>query len=243
MGNISLLTLIHNYYENPNMLARHIENWRSYSTQARSSVRVVVVDDGSPTRPALDVVKNVGLPDGIDFRLYRVTVDIPWNWDGARNLAMRECTTEWAWMMDMDRMALSSDVEIAVALKIVPGLWYRPNQRYVDGETLNRPHPNCYIVSMDDFWTTCGHDEDFSCYYDKDKHFERRLAHVSKPIFVPEIFMLGFRRSDISDCDTRKGRKGSPYHMANAPAAMLAKAKGPYYVASNPVRFPWERVV
>jgi hypothetical protein len=53
--------------------------------------------------------------------------------------------------------------------------------------------------------------------------------------------MTGYRRTDVADCDTRMGRKNSPYHLARAPTHLLAKSKGPFYVAQNPLRFTWER--
>jgi hypothetical protein len=53
--------------------------------------------------------------------------------------------------------------------------------------------------------------------------------------------MTAYRREDVADCDTRMGRKHSPYHLARAPTHILAKAKGPFYVAERPMRFTWER--
>jgi hypothetical protein len=234
-----VLTLAHNYYENAGMLARHIENWRSYDPAVLGRVRFLVMDDGSPSAPALPVVRETGA--GLPITVYRIKEDIPWNWDGARNLAMHVAETEWVWLLDSDRLVEHVQAARALRLKKEPGKWYRPNQRFTDGTDLKRPHPNCYIVSKTDFWKTGGHDEDFVGFYDKDKPFFIRLSSVAIPVFVPEIHMTAYRREDVADCDTRMGRKHSPYHLARAPAHILAKAKGSFYVAVRPMRFTWER--
>lgn len=241
MGRLYVLTLAHNYYENPWMLARHIEAWHRYDEATKEKIRFLIVDDGSPEHPAFPVVEEFGF--GLPIALYRVVENIPWNWDGARNMAMTVAETEWVWLLDSDRLVDPEEAAKATRMQMQSGRWYRPNQRFTDGTILGRPHPNCYIVCKADFWKTGGHDEDFQGYYDKDKPFFNRLLKVAEPIFVPEIFMTGYRREDIADCDTRMGRKNSPYHMVNAPATLLAKAKGPFYVAENPLRFTWERLL
>jgi len=230
-----MLTLAFNYYDNPTMLAVHIEAWRRYP----EGFRFLIVDDGSPNGPALPVVEKHGRD--LPIAVYRVMENIPWNWDGARNLAMTVAKTEWVWLLDMDRLVEPEQAAKALALTKRPGEWYRPNQRLTDGRFLNRPHPNCYIVSRTDFWKTGGHDLDFMGFYDKDKQFRLRLEAVATPVYVPGIYMTGYQRSDVDDCSTRMGRKGSPYHFANAPDHLKAKAAGPFYVAERPLRFEWER--
>lgn len=79
-----MITIVMAYYENGGMLDRHIEEWKNYPDALKDQIKAVIVDDGSSKDSALPHVQDVGFP----IELYRINVDIPWNQNGARNLAM-----------------------------------------------------------------------------------------------------------------------------------------------------------
>lgn len=88
------VTLVMAYYENPDMLRQHCRVWQGYPEDVRARVRVLLVDDGSPRRPARDALRaavqeaaarGAQLPQ---IRLLRIQPDVPWNQDGARNLGL-----------------------------------------------------------------------------------------------------------------------------------------------------------
>lgn len=74
------LTMIYPYYDNPRMLGLQYGTWREYPEDLKQDLEIILVDDGSPESPAIDVPRPDGLPK---LRIYRVLVDIPWHQHGA----------------------------------------------------------------------------------------------------------------------------------------------------------------
>lgn len=244
MMTIPRLTIIYAYYENPKMFERQLGNWMTYPKLLRDRIEFIVVDDGSPRNPAQAVIDaNGGFPL-LDLRVYRVLVDIPWNQDGARNLAMSECRTLWAFMTDMDHLLPPDQASLMLRYPAQHGHYYMPDQQLTNGESLQRPHPNSYLMSRADFWMMGGYDEDFAGYYGSDYNF-RRCAVVSGLIekYEPKIHTVVYRTQDEFDANTKDySRKEGPLAAKNNPT-LLRKMQGPPYRAENPIRFPYERVL
>src|SRR6185369_156528 len=93
------LSLVIPYYENPGMLAVQYQTWANYPTDLKSRMEIVLIDDGSPTRPAIDVARPEELPP---LRIFRVLKDLPWHQHGARNLGAHVAIGKWLLMTDMD---------------------------------------------------------------------------------------------------------------------------------------------
>lgn len=239
-----MITLVYAYYENPSMLRKQLEMWINYI----EFCKIVIVDDGSPRNPAVVPITSAGWAHP-NLQLYRIKPNIPWNQDGARNLAMKHVTTPWAFMTDMDHLVpidqLDALTEFA-ATRALPKHYYMPNQRLTDGTFLHREHPNSYLMRVEDFWAMGGYDEDFAGSYGSDGNF-RRCA-IMGPAKLVERKLLAlhtvvYRSEDIMDANTKDwGRKGSEYHVGNIPH-LFAKARSPAYKATNPIRFEWERVL
>jgi hypothetical protein len=51
-------TLILPYYENPRFLRQQIGWWDTYPQTLKSAIAAIIVDDGSPNAPALDVINE-----------------------------------------------------------------------------------------------------------------------------------------------------------------------------------------
>lgn len=234
------LTLVYAYYENPNMLARQLREWESYEDAHKQQLEIIVVDDCSQRVPALSVVKhyNVALP----LTLYRIGVDIPWNQDGARNLAMRHCQTEWALMTDMDHMLPAHQVAAVLAFEPQAGNYYMPGQHLTCGSDLGRPHPNSYLMRREDFWQAGGYDEDFAGYYGSDGNFRRcMIAAGLHEHYTSDFYLIVFRTEDIFDANTKGlGRKHSPLWAKNN-KRLAAKMRGAPYKATNHIRFPYSQ--
>src|SRR6218665_2501818 len=94
------------YYMNPGMLAEHYRQWAAWPDAVKRRVEVVLVDDASPSGPALDVERPADLPA---ISIYRVAVDIPWHQDGARNLSAHVAAGRWLVLTDMDHMLRADD--------------------------------------------------------------------------------------------------------------------------------------
>lgn len=238
------ISLVYAYYENPEMFRRQLGNWMLYPRLLRDRVEFIIVDDGSQKAPAHDVIQAEGGFPLLDMRVYRVLVDIPWNQDGARNLAMSECRTLWAFMSDMDHLVPPDQMSAMFRMPFHHGEYYMPDQRLTNGESLQRPHPNSYLMSRSDFWMMGGYDEDFAGYYGSDGNFRRCARHAGlREIYTQQFHCVVYRTEDEFDANTKNyGRKDSPLAAKKNPD-LLRKLQGPPYRATSPVRFPFERVV
>jgi len=174
-------TLIVPYYENPEFLARQIGNWSAFGPEVRSLFRAIVVDDGSPDHPAVDVVtahKRELATIGA-FRLFRINVDVRWNWLAARNVGMHHADTEWCLLTDIDHVVRG---EVARSLQ-----WhlhkatviYRLSRREASGAKIH-PHPNSMFMTRGTFWHVGGYDEALSGHYGTDGDWRRRCAAAAQ---------------------------------------------------------------
>jgi hypothetical protein len=94
------VTLCLAYYRNPGMLQEQYDNLRGMPISLRQCLSLIVVDDGSPEAPAIPPDPDLGI---WSFALFRMLVDVPWNQDACRNLAMSH-VDGWALLTDMDHM-------------------------------------------------------------------------------------------------------------------------------------------
>lgn len=239
---LNQVTIVMSYYDNGDMLDTHIAHWEEYGAALRAAVQVIIVDDASPNKPAVMRLRgaNVGFP----IRVFRIRTDIPWNQDGARNLGMYMCDTEWAFMTDMDHVLPAEQAAAMFNMQVQYGTYYMPGQLLTDGQSLNRPHPNSYLFARSDFWRMGGYDEDFAGYYGSDGNFRRCAQGAGlKETFTRAFNTVVYRTHDVFDANTKGlGRKDSPYHVKRN-KALVAKAKGPVYRASRPMRFEYDRVL
>jgi glycosyltransferase involved in cell wall biosynthesis len=238
------VTIVMPYYENPKMLRLQLHEWRMFRPAENMVLQAIVVDDGSPRNPAEPVIREYGNV-GFQIRLFRIVPNIPWNQDGARNLAMMHVNTEWALLTDMDHML--SRLEVGkmldfVSHKAVQGCYYMPDRVDWDGKQ-NHPHANSYIMRKDDFWTMGGYDEDFAGAYGSDGNFRKCMRAGLKELPTHDFKLTRWGSDQISDANTKDwGRKESPFHRSQFPK-IEAKAKGPAYKAKNHIRFEYYQVV
>lgn len=235
------VTLVMAYYDNARMLQEHVANWNHYSDDVRSRVRVIVVDDGSREIAASDLLRDETITRSMSIQVYRIGRDIPWNQDGARNLAMNHCRTDWALMTDMDHVLPPGQAELLLKFSPSIGCYYLPARLVTSGDEIH-PHPNTFLFNRCDFWNMGGYDEDFSGWYGSDGNFRKcAKGYGLRETETSDFSLTVFRREEISDASTRRyGRKDSKYSVMNNPA-LVAKRRGPAYRAERPIRFEWTR--
>lgn len=204
------------------MLIRQLEEIVKYP----SGWRVIIVDDGSPS-PALDVVKmwlnaqdSWSVSPGSVFdtlALYRIDVDIPWNREGARNLASRECKTEWMVHVDIDHVL---PAECATRLLQLHTNWDMRNFyrflrfRVGQADATRRkdriapdaefgeihPHIDSYLCTKDQYWDAGGYNEDFSGILGGGSEFLRRLERAARASMAPfDVYLHVYTRTAIAD--------------------------------------------
>lgn len=173
-------TMIYPYYENPEFLDKQIKNWAKYPKLLRHMMKVIVVDDGSPRNPAENVV--VRWPYSF-IRLFRIEVDVRWNWLAARNIGAHHADDGWLLLTDMDHVVDSKCLFDVIYGVHDPGTIYRFSRREHDGKKIH-PHPNSWLMTRDTYWKKIGgYDESCSGYYGTDGDYRRRCA-AAAPIRI-----------------------------------------------------------
>lgn len=256
------LSLVMPYYMNPRMLAWHLRVWRNEWSQAlQEQVEIVIVDDGSPSEIAVDVIT----PDIVmlDLKLFRVLEDRPWHQHGARNLGAHVATGEWLLMTDMDHVVPAST--LTEILRILPGLtknevltfgrvdapatltWKADHwteftrTRREDGSL--KPHVNSFVVRRDRYWKVGGYDEDLCGIYGTDGHFRGRLfcaSNVERHLDYAPLIRVD--RSVIDDASTRNVERKTPGRGKLKQRVYVDKLKAGRAGQITTLNFPWEQV-
>lgn len=234
------LTIVMPFYKNGGMLKVHQAAWARYPDAIRERMTVIIVDDGSPTNAAIDAVTP-----GFDYdlQIYRVLIDKPWNQNGARNLGMHVAPEGWILSTDFDHLLEPNQAEQLLATKVRTGNYYIPRRRIMPTGETYKPHPNSYYLERSMYWAVGGMDEDFCGWYGSDSTFRRGISEYGRRVELKNVSLLLHGRDTIPDASTTDfGRKGTEYHSANNPD-LIAKRKKGHYRPTNPIRFPWERVL
>jgi hypothetical protein len=233
------LTLIMPYYENGGMLREHQRVWRTYPAEAKSALRVIMVDDGSPTNPAARHVEQTGLAS---FRLCRVLVDVRWNWLFCRNLAVALARTDWILMTDIDHVLPIETLMTILERELDPDIVYRFQRRDAPARRPYKPHPNTWLLTRAMFERVGGYDERFSGFYGTDADFRERVHTEARAVVMLPDYLIRYPREVIADASTTTyGRKeDQDYYQVSR--IRQERALIPNW---RPLRvsFPWEPVL
>lgn len=236
-----VVTIIMAYYENPQMLREHLRTWLCYRPEDRARMGFIIVDDGSPRNPAKDVMS--GASSALNIRLFRIVPNIPWNQDGARNLGMKYCRSDWAFLTDMDHVVPfdhANKMLNFVQIEAREREYYMPaSQVKTDGTVLGE-HPNTYLFNVKDYWRIGGYDEDFAGAYGSDGNFRKNARGLGiREIKTSAWHTVVYRKEDIWDACTHDfSRKDGPYYRAHFPH-LEQKRRAPAYIPNNPIRFAY----
>jgi len=175
------LTFINPYYDNPNWLMVQLNYWQALERKDR--IDFIVVDDGSPKHPAEGVIRRCcRARDSLNLRLFRINVDVRWNWLAARNIAWHHMETEWGCVTDIDHVLRDEVVETLVWGVLDPTMIYRFSRIEHTGTKIH-PHPNSWLMTKAMYWKVGGYDEALSGYYGTDSEYRRRCA-ATAPIRI-----------------------------------------------------------
>jgi hypothetical protein len=225
------ITLVYTYYENRDLLRRHVRAWESYPP----GFRFVVVDDGSPRQPAHEQLPDTRVP----LEIYRVLVNIPWNSHGARNLAARVCTTEWMLMADMDTLLAPRGAHALARVELDERCVYR-FRIHSEWGRIAGPKKNLFLCTRTAFWDVGGYDEDYAGTYGGDGIVEEGLRRRCRRTILEDVVLEHypkrlFRQASTTDWDRAE------FRLRYLAVRAAKRARGDT-VARDPVRFPWERV-
>jgi len=240
-----MISLIMPYYDNPTMLERHYTEWNRWPDKLLAEFTFIIVDDGSPTTPALSVPRN--LKPSVRIGIYRVMEDRPWHQHGARNLGAHVAPEGWLLLTDMDHMLERGPAD---------GLIFRLRDRQppldpftaymfarIEGDTRQptkndkgdlKPHPNSFLMSRDLYWQVGGYDENYCGIYGTDSLFRKRLP---QPISYLDVPLVRYSRDmGFKDASTQTLARKEDLTRGERRAAVAAKR-----LPIKTLDFPWRR--
>lgn len=198
------VTLVIPYYENPTFFRTQLAQWQEWSSLSRSLLRVVVADDGSPTHPAVDVVRSSGWPPGL--RLFRIETDVRWNWLAARNIGCHHAADGWILMTDMDHVVPEKTWQSVCYGNHDPSVVYAFQREEHTGKAV-APHSASFLMHRDLFWKIGGYDEALSGHYGTDGVFRREVAKRAKMQLLTDTLV---RHEYVGDSSTTTYKRKQP---------------------------------
>jgi hypothetical protein len=234
-------TLIFPYYENPTMLDMQLMRLSIMPAEVREALHLIVVDDGSPKSPLGEFtaacMRGLGLAS---VQLFRITVDVRWNWIAARNLAVSQASTEWVLMTDIDHIVPEATMRRIQEVKLSDRNVYRFSRVDVPDLTPYKPHPNSWLMTRAMFDKIGGYDERFSGYYGTDGEFRDRVTAACREVVLLDQALWRVPREVVADASTTAYQRKQPEDREGVTRIRREIAQSP-----TPHRgtFPWVRVV
>ncbi len=199
------LTLVLPFYMNQSMLREQQRQWRAYPADLKAQFHVIVVDDGSPEHPAVEVIEETGIAS---FRLYRTDVDCRWNWLFCRNLGVAEASTSWVLLTDIDHVVPERTLRRLMCGHLESDEIYRFSRVDAPDLTPYKPHPNSWCLTRQIFDRIGGYDERFSGFYGTDADFRERAKQYTTAVVLLSDPLIRYPRDVIPDASTTTyGRK------------------------------------
>jgi glycosyltransferase involved in cell wall biosynthesis len=235
------LTLCLPFYMNGAMLREQYAALAKLPEPLKEHLRLIVVDDGSPSNRAKPPAADIG----VSVQIFRFLEDIPWNQDAARNLAAEQAETDWLILTDIDHVLAEQTFERVIVGKLRPDNIYKFGVR-LDApglapklkNGLNHPHPNSWVMTRAMYEAIGGYDEALAGYYGTDGDFARRAAAKARIDWLPWP-LIRYPREIISDASTTTLDRKNPEDKAHI--REITRGRGSDW---RPMRnrWPWERV-
>lgn len=214
------VTIVMAYYRNRDTLRRHVDAWQAFPDDLKANLRAIIVDDGSPERPAIEALADLAHP--IPLKLYRIEQDVRWNWIGARNVGMHEARDGWALTTDIDHFVDEKLARSLIHGKHDPAKVYKFARREHTGEKV-KPHSNSYFMTRAMYWKIGGHDESFSGFYGSDGDHRRRVERAAKVVMLPDELV---RYEYVGDSSTTVYERKTPADSAHRAKVLAARGPG-----------------
>jgi hypothetical protein len=233
------------YYLNATMLQRHAGELLKLPKDLRRYIHLVVVDDGSPTSPALEALGNIGwsaLNGSLgSASLYRMDVDVRWNQDACRNLAALKAPTKWLLLTDIDHLVPEATWKRLITRPLGSKAVYRFGRVSMPDLAAYKPHPNSWLMQRATYDKAGGYDERFAGWYGTDADFRDRVQKVAKVEQLPQV-LIRVPREVIPDASTTTYQRKTPEDGANIQRIKAERKADP---DPSPKRglFPWTKIL
>jgi glycosyltransferase involved in cell wall biosynthesis len=223
-----------------------MNNWASYSSEQKSAIDLVLVDDGSKV-PLIEWPEfaNVNVPN---LRVYRVTKDLKWNTPGALNLGVTRATTDWVMMMDSDCMLNAENLERLLDFEPDSNKGYQfPRTRITGEKRLKKKDGHilgCTIlITKELYFRLGGMDEDFTGEYSGgygffDNDFTQRMKHNSG--IVSHVYIDEYMEDKVgANVQRRTGVSPGTHHTRNK-QLWYRKMNNQAARSTKHLRFEWK---
>ena len=165
------ITINLSFYNQNEILKKHIQSWKSWEKEIRDQFSFCVVDDCSKKSAFHVITEDDGIDlSNLDISIYRVKEDLYCNIAGVRNLSAQECKTDWMLILDMDTFV--SEELASNMLRLVStskkGEAFKFNRRvfgYPNHPKNGQPHPAVCLLRLEDYWNVGGCEEDLVGHY------------------------------------------------------------------------------
>lgn len=238
------ITLCLPYYENAGMMQVQSATLRALPKDLRRAIHLVVVDDGSPTSPALESLGEIGwrgLSSAIGSAVvFRMLVDVRWNQDACRNLAAAEAPTQWLLLTDIDHVVPEATWKRLLTKPLGSKAVYKFGRVSAPGMDAYKPHPNSWLMRKSTYDRAGGYDERFAGWYGTDADFRNRVQNIAKIEQLKEV-LVRIPRDVIPDASTTTYERKT---LADGENIQRIKAERKAEKDPSPKRglFPWTRV-
>lgn len=239
---MNVITLIMPFYINQGMLVEHIKLWSGFSVEVRDHMRVIVVDDCSPTGTAMDALTEVTArqANSVPLQVYRIGVDVRWNQDAARNIGAKHAETSWLLLTDIDHMVPERTWKAIMSRKLDPQKVYQFARVSAPKMDPYKPHPNSWLMTKEMYDRIGGYDERLAGFYGTDGDFRDRQRQQSGETIRLKEPIIRVPRSHIPDASTTTYLRKQPEDQGIRAIKDIRDAQ-PGWVPER-YRFPYERL-
>lgn len=206
-------TIVLPFYRNPDMLALQLERVASYPDKVRNHVRLIVVDDGSPKEQAVPPAT----PPPFPLRMFRIDVDVRWNWLAARNIGHHFAATDWILFTDIDHLVPEKTASKIVYDYLDELTIYRFSRVNYPGGDEYKPHPNSWLMTRAMFDKVGGYDERYSGFYGTDGMFRDRCREAATSVSLLRSVLERVDRKVVHDASTRTYERKAEQDRENVP--------------------------
>jgi hypothetical protein len=239
---VTPFTLVMAYYENPQMLWYQYMRWGKLRPDIARNLHVVIVDDGSPTKPAADVLRLYRGGQLGSLQVWRMGVDVRWNQDACRNVGVREASTRWVLLTDMDHGVPQETWDRLMLGKLNKHTVYRFGRVTAPGLEPYKLHPNSWALTAKKYWAIGGYDEALAGNYGTDGDFlTRARGTVGEITELPEV-LVRYPREVIPDASTTTLERKSLEDKLRVSNIIKARRAKPEWKPAH-FTFPCERVL
>lgn len=197
-------SLVMPYHNNPGMLAKHYDVFRTWPEDIKRAVEVVICDDASdePTFPYTYEYGAVVLPRVRRFRI--PPPHVAWSHRVATNIAASEARGYWLLITDIDHVVpvetwrfLTDDGRPKLRTDVA----YRFERVNADGSPY-KPHPDSWLFHVSLWSQIQGYDERYRGHYGQNYPFIERVERVAHIEVLPTP-LVRYSRDDIPDASER----------------------------------------